>query len=173
MKITAISNNPDLQKYGYKFHKCVDRQYMPKRLINLIECASNYYDRYIFDIFCYKYINIIKFDAVILLAPTYSSRDEIKITHTMLPFSMAAESFEIPIIIFNGKVFNPYFYYCYYKDIKPRLDSSNSFHQVIKELNLNKDSSLLLVHLDDKDNPENLELARQTIFYFRVNYEDR
>jgi hypothetical protein len=144
MKITAISSDANLQRYGYKHTRLIEGK-LSKNLRNLIKASIARYQYHFYYMIKYDYSKLKQFDTIILTTPpnmpNYSGA---MFTGSVYPFLLVAEAYQIPVITFHAIGSRNFFYTTNKKST--RFSSTTDFSEIVNELGLTKDSSVLLVH---------------------------
>ena len=169
MKVTAISTNPSLQRYGYKHVKLIEGK-LSKNFRNLIKAAIAHYQFHFYYMLKYDYNKIKQFDAVILTTPP---RLPIYIgamfTGSAYPFLLVAEAYQIPVITFHATHSKNFFYTTNKKTTTFSITSD--FSEIVNELGLTNDSSVLLVH-PEENNPFSSSNPIDAIEFFKEYHEN-
>lgn len=109
MNVTAISPNPNLQRYGYKQVQLIEGK-LSRNLRNLIKSAIEYYNSEFFYMIKYDYTKLKQFDAIVFTNPpimTVYSNTFFNLTNfgsmftgCVYPFLLVAEAYQIPVITY-------------------------------------------------------------------------
>lgn len=144
MKITAISSDVNLQRYGYKHTRLIEGK-LSKNLRNLIKASIDYYNYHFYYMLKYDYSKLKQFDAIVFTTPPkipfYIGA---MFTGSVYPFLLVAESYQIPVFTFHAIGSKNFFYTTNKKSTS--FNSTSDFSEIVNELGLTKDSSVLLVH---------------------------
>lgn len=148
MKITAISSDANLQRYGYKHTRLIEGK-LSRNLRNLIKSSIDYYNSEFFYMIKYDYTKLKQFDAIAITTPPSTTGVSIWFTESAYPFLLVAESYQIPVFTFHAIGSKNFFYTTNKKSTN--FSSTSDFSEIVNELGLTKDSSILLVHPKDSN----------------------
>lgn len=143
MKVTAISPNANLQRYGYKHTRFIEGK-LSRNLRNLIKAAIARYQYHFYYMIKYDYNKLKQFDAIVFTSPPSTTGDSVWFTGSVYPFLLVAEAYQIPVITFHAIGSRNFFYTTNKKST--RFSITPNFSEIVNELGLTKDSSVLLVH---------------------------
>lgn len=154
MKVTAISTDHRLQQYGYKQVKLIEGK-LSRNLRNLIKSAIEYYKSNFYYMIKYDYNKLNQFDAIIFTTPPhmpiYSNNFfnltsfDLMFTGSLYPFLLVAEAYQIPVITYPAKG-SKVFTYLSNKVSGASFTRTEDFLEIVNELGLIEESSILLVH---------------------------
>lgn len=164
MKITAISPDANLQRYGYKHTRLIEGK-LSRNLRNLIKAAIAHYKCHFYYMIKYDYNKLKQFDAIIITTPpSLPIYIGAMFTGSVYPFLIVAEAYQIPVITFHATHSKTFFY----TDNKhsTNFSTTTDFLEIVDELNLTKDSSVLLVH-PEESNPFLVSNPIDAIEFFR------
>lgn len=157
MKITAISANPNLQIYGYKHVKLIEGK-LSRNLRNLIKSAIEYYNSDFYYMIKYDYIKLNQYDAIVFTTPPFMhlysntffnlTNFDSMFTGCVYPFLLVAEAYQIPIITYPTKG-SKIFTYVSNKVSGASFTRTEDFLEIVNELGLTEESSILLVHPEE------------------------
>lgn len=169
MKVTAISANPNLQRYGYK-HTCLIEGKLSRNLRNLIKAAIAHYQYHFYYMLKYDYNKLKEFDAIILTTPPrLPIYVDAMFIGSVYPFLLVAEAYQIPVITFHATHSNSFFYTK--NNHSTNFSITTDFSEIADELNLTKDSSVLLVH-PEESNSFSVGNPVDAIEFFREYHEN-
>lgn len=144
MKVTAISPNPNLQRYGYKQVQLIEGK-LSRNLRNLIKSAIEYYNSEFFYMIKYDYTKLKQFDAIVFTNPpimTVYSNTFFNLTNfgsmftgCVYPFLLVAEAYQIPVITYpaqGSKIFT----YLSNKVSGASFTRTEDFSEIVNELKL-------------------------------------
>lgn len=128
MKITAISSDANLQRYGYKHTRLIEGK-LSKNLRNLIKASIDYYNYHFYYMLKYDYSKLKQFDAIVFTTPP------------KIPFYIGA--------MFTGSVY-PFLLVAesYSGDNYYILTSPYELQHILRKLNISSKSKVLLLQLD-------------------------
>lgn len=171
MKITAISPDANLQRYGYKHTRLIEGK-LSKNLRNLIKAAIAHYQYHFYYMIKYDYNNLKQFDAIILTTPpSLPIYIGTMFTGSVYPFLLVAEAYQIPVITYpatGSKIFT----YLSNKVSGASFTQTEDFSEIINELGLTKESSILLVHPEEYLIYYSDADLKKAIKFFRKYYEN-
>lgn len=168
MKITAISPDANLQRYGYKHTQLIEGK-LSKNLRNLIKAAIARYKYHFYYMVKYDYSKLKDFDAIIFTTPPrIYSNDGVTFTGSAHPFLLVAEAYQIPVITFRATNSKNFFYTTNKKSTK--FTFTPDFSEIANELGLTKESSVLLVHVEE--NPFFVSNPIDAIRFFKEYHEN-
>lgn len=157
MKVTAISPNPNLQRYGYKQVQLIEGK-LSRNLRNLIKSAIEYYNSEFFYMIKYDYTKLKQFDAIVFTNPpimTVYSNTFFNLTNfgsmftgCVYPFLLVAEAYQIPVVTYPAKG-SKIFTYLSNKISGASFTRTENFLEIVNEIGLTKESSILLVHPEE------------------------
>ena len=129
MKITAISSDANLQRYGYKHTRLIEGK-LSKNLRNLIKASIDYYNYHFYYMLKYDYSKLKQFDAIVFTTPP------------KIPFYIGA--------MFTGSVY-PFLLVAesYSGDNYYILTSPYELQHTLRKLNISSKSKVLLLQLDN------------------------
>ena len=169
MKITAISPDANLQRYGYKHTRLIEGK-LSRNLRNLIKAAIAHYKYHFYYMLKYDYNKLKQFDAIAITTPPsipiYSGA---MFTGSVYPFLLVAEAYQIPVITFHA-VNSKNFFYTTNKN-STRFSTTSDFSEIINELGLSEDSFVLLVH-PEESNPFLVSNPIDAIRFFKEYHEN-
>ena len=169
MKITAISPDANLQHYGYKHTRLIEGK-LSRNLRNLIKAAIARYQYHFYYMIKYDYSKLRQFDAIILTTPpnmpNYSGA---MFTGSVYPFLLVAEAYQIPVITFHAINSRSYYYTTNKKST--RFSITPNFSEIVDELGLTENSSVLLVH-PEESNPFLNSSPEDAIRFFKEYHEN-
>lgn len=169
MKITAISPDANLQRYGYKHTRLIEGK-LSRNLRNLIKAAIAHYQYHFYYMVKYDYTKLKQFDAIVFTTPpSLPIHIGAMFTGSAYPFLLVAEAYQIPVITFHATHSKTFFY----TDNKHSTNFSTTidFSEIVDELNLTKDSSVLLVH-PEESNPFLSRNPIDAIRFFKEYHEN-
>lgn len=144
MKVTAISPDFSLQQYGYKHTRLIEGK-LSRNLRNLIKASIDYYNYHFYYMLKYDYSKLKQFDAIAITTPPKTSfYIGAMFTGSVYPFLLVAESYQIPVFTFHAIGSKNFFYTTNKKSTV--FSSTPDFSEIVDELRLTKESSVLLVH---------------------------
>ena len=143
MKITAISSDANLQRYGYKYTRLIEGK-LSRNLRNLTKAVITHYQHHFYYIIKYYYNKLKQFDAIVFTTPPSTTGVSVWFTESAYPFLLVAESYQIPVFTFHAIGSKNFFYTTNKKSTN--FNSTSDFSEIVNELGLTKDSSVLLVH---------------------------
>lgn len=157
MKVTAISANTNLQRYGYKHVKLIEGK-LSRNLRNLIKSVIEYYNSDFYYMIKYDYNKLKQFDAIVFTTPpsmpVYSNtffnltNFSPMFTGSVYPFLLVAEAYQIPVITYPAKG-SKIFTYLSNKVSGASFTRTEDFNEIVNELRLTEKSSILLVHPEE------------------------
>lgn len=180
MKITAISPNHTLQQYGYKYTRLIEGK-LSKNLRNLIKSAIEYYNSDFYYMIKYDYNKLKQFDAIVFTNPpimTVYSNTFFNLTNfgsmftgCAYPFLLVAEAYQIPVITYPAKG-SKIFTYLSNKVSGASFTRIEDFSEIVNEIGLTKESSILLVHLEEYFNYYSNADPQKAIRFFKEYHEN-
>lgn len=172
MKVTAISPNPNLQRYGYKQVQLIEGK-LSKNLRNLTKAVIAHYGHHFYYVIKYDYNKLKSFDAIVLTTPPSMNWyiGTMFITN-VLTFLLVAEAYQIPVITYpaqGSKIFT----YLSNKVSGASFTRTEDFSEIVNELGLTENSSILLVH-PENESYDNLSAAKpkEAIQFFKEYHEN-
>lgn len=168
MKITAISPDHRLQQYGYKHTRLIEGK-LSRNLRNLIKASIDYYNYHFYYMLKYDYSKLKQFDAIAITTPPSTTGVSVWFTESAYPFLLVAESYQIPVFTFHAIGSKNFFYTTNKKSTN--FSSTSDFSEIVNELGLTKDSSILLVHPKDS-NPFLVSNPIDAIRFFKEYHEN-
>ena len=166
MKVTAISPDHRLQQYGYKHTRLIEGK-LSKNLRNLTKAAIAYYQHHFYYVIKYDYTKLKQFDAVVFTAPprmnVYVGS---RFPTSAFTFLLVAQAYQIPVITYPAHQSNTFFYTANKQSTK--LSTTTEFSEIVNELGLTEDSSILLVHPENEyDDSFSLAKPKEAIKFFK------
>lgn len=166
MKVTAISPDHRLQQYGYKHTRLIEGK-LSKNLRNLTKAAIAYYQHHFYYVIKYDYTKLKQFDAVVFTAPprmnVYVGS---RFPTNALTFLLVAQAYQIPVITYPAHQSNTFFYTANKQSTK--LSTTTEFSEIVNELGLTEDSSILLVHPENEyDDSFSIAKPKEAIKFFK------
>ena len=169
MKITAISPDANLQRFGYKHTRLIEGK-LSRNLRNLIKAAIARYQYHFYYMIKYDYSKLKQFDAIILITPpNMPNYGGAMFTGNVYPFLLVAEAYQIPVITFHATGSRNFFYTTNRKST--RFSSTTDFSEIVDELGITEESSILLVH-PEESNPFIDSNPINAIQFFKEYYEN-
>lgn len=169
MKITAISPDANLQRYGYKHTRLIEGK-LSRNLRNLIKAAIARYQYHFYYMIKYDYNKLRQFDAIILTTPpNMPNYGGAMFTGSVYPFLLVAEAYQIPVITFHAINSRSYYYTTNKKST--RFSITPNFSEIVDELRLTENSSILLVH-PEESNPFINSNPIDAIQFFKEYHEN-
>jgi len=168
MKVTAISSDANLQRYGYKHTRLIEGK-LSKNLRNLIKASIDYYNHHFYYMLKYDYSKLKQFDAIVFTTPPRTTGVSVWFTGSVYPFLLVVESYQIPVFTFHAIGSKNFFYTTNKKSTV--FISTPDFSEIVNELGLTKESSILLVH-PVESNPYSDCDPKDAIQFFKEYHEN-